>query len=478
MALLASGRRRRSILLLVLAIAVAAALGVGIYVRWHRPTPPDPPAVDLTDADPVVVRTLESAAADVRQSPRCADAWGNLGLLLLAHDYRGESLPCFAEAEQLDPAEPRWPYFQGVVLAVRGEPDAALPKLRRAVDHWPGEPAPRLRLAEALLALGRLDEAEPLLDSVVQGAPGPLVARARLGLAQVAFERGDLPKSLDLLGPCAASPFTRKAAHARMAEICEAQGNKTGADRQAAEAANWPDDLPWPDPFVEECKRLQTGLTGLLSRAAKLVEQDRAAEAIPLMQDAVHDYPDSCLAWLTLGRARLRLRDFAGAERAFRNAVRLGPQVVEAHFYLGAALFEQGDHRAALESFRRATELKPDYALAQFNLGQCLAPEGDRKGAVEAFRVAVRCKPHFAAAHRKLGELLLALGERDEAREQLRLAVELDPADADARSLLERIPTTPPAEPRRVERPCQWEGSALSARDCGHLPDAGAHRAK
>lgn len=452
MATSASGRRRRSILLLVLAIAVAAALVVGVYFRWHRCAPPNPPPVDLTGADPVVVRTLESAAAEVRQSPCSADAWGNLGLLLLAHDYRAESLPCFAEAERLDSAEPRWPYFQGVVLAVRGEPDAALPKLRQAVDHWPGEPAPRLRLAEALLTVGQLDDAEPLLESVVRGAPAPLAARARLGLAQAAFERDDLSKSLDLLRECAASPFTRKAAHARMAEICEAQGDRTGADRLAAEAAEGPDDLPWPDPFTEECKRLQTGLTGLLSRAARLVEQDRAGEAIPLMHDAVRDYPDSCLAWLTLGRARLRLRDFTGAEHAFRNAVRLGPQVVEAYFYLGAALFEQGDHRAALSSFRRATELKPDYALAQFNLGQCLALEGDRKGAVEAFRVAVRCKPHFAPAHRKLGELLLALGKRDEAREQLRLAVELDPADTEARRWLRRIPTTPPSSSRRPRR--------------------------
>jgi Flp pilus assembly protein TadD len=66
---------------------------------------------------------------------------------------------------------------------------------------------------------------------------------------------------------------------------------------------------------------------------------------------------------------------------------------------------------------------------------------------VEAFRVAVRCKPHFGPANRKLGELLIELGDRDEAREHLQQAVELDPADAEARKMLERLPSD--AAPRR-----------------------------
>jgi tetratricopeptide (TPR) repeat protein len=435
-------RRRWPALVLCLTVATGVALGV-VYFRRSRPASPAPPAVDLTGADPAVVRAIESASAEVREAPRSPTAWGDLGLVLLAHDCRAESLSCFAETERLDPREPRWPYFQGVVLALRGDQVAALPLLRRAVDLWPGEVVPRLRLAETLLAQGQAEEAEPLLRAVLQGAPAGVPeawsAPARLGLAQAAFERGDLSASKDALRACADSPFTRKAAHARLAEICQAEGDRPGAERLLAEAADWPDDLPWPDPFVEECKRLQRGLTALLGRGAKLLEQGRAPEASRLLGEATEDYPDSCLAWLGLGRARLQLGDYPGAERDFRKAVRLGPQVVEAHFYLGVALFEQGDAHAALASFRRATELKPDYALAHFNLGQCLKREGNVKGGVEAFQAAVRHKPHFGAAHRELGALLAERGQKAEAREQLRQAVDLDPRDAEARRLLERL---------------------------------------
>ena len=86
---------------------------------------------------------------------RSAAAWGRLGKILLAHEFSDEARACFAQAEALDPAEPRWPYHQGTILS-QGEPDAAIPKLQRAVERCGNDPdAPRLRLAEILLAQGR-----------------------------------------------------------------------------------------------------------------------------------------------------------------------------------------------------------------------------------------------------------------------------------------------------------------------------------
>src|SRR5439155_19466770 len=96
----------------------------------------------------------------VVESPRSALPWGRLGMVLVAHDRTAEANQCFAQAEQLDPREPRWPYFQGVALSL-GAPEEALPKLQRAVELCgDAAEAPRRRLAELLLLQGRAEEAE------------------------------------------------------------------------------------------------------------------------------------------------------------------------------------------------------------------------------------------------------------------------------------------------------------------------------
>jgi len=48
-----------------------------------------------------------------------------------------------------------------------------------------------------------------------------------------------------------------------------------------------------------------------------------------------------------------------------REAIRLKPDMAEAHDNLGYALEEKGDSQAALAEYRRALDLKPDLADAQ-----------------------------------------------------------------------------------------------------------------
>jgi tetratricopeptide (TPR) repeat protein len=373
-----------------------------------------------------------------------------LGLLLLAHEYRGECIPCFTEAERLDPVEPRWPYYLGLVLPLVGELEQAICKLRRAVELRPREAELQLRLAELLLAQGEIAEAKTTFADLVsssgttisQGSPGArqaLTSRAQLGLARAAHAAGDVNESLKLLNQCRESPYARKAALTLMAEVRQTQGETVAVDRLLRQAEDLPDDQNWPDPFVEECLRLQTGQTALLSRAAKLLNEDRAQQASELLMRAVESHPDSSRAWLLLGRACLRLHNLPGAEQAFGQAVRLDPNVADAQFYMGVVLFEHGNHLGAAARFRTATNLKPDYSLAHFNLGQCLKREGDQKAAIEAFRTAVRYKPHFAQAHRELGELLAQQGDLEQAQKYLQHAVDLEPSDAQAKSLLEKV---------------------------------------
>jgi tetratricopeptide (TPR) repeat protein len=422
--------------LLSLFLGIILITGAVAYL-WSRLAPPDPPAVLLTGVDPAVVKVVEDSRAAVRQSPRSAAAWGRLGMVLVVHDFHAEANRCFAQAERLDPRDPHWPYYQGITLFL-GDPEAAIPKLRRAVDLCGDRPnVPRLRLAETLFAQGYFDEAAEHFRWTRQHDPNN--ARAHLGLARVAYERNEWEESRNHLSRSILSPFTRKAAHALLAEVYQRQGNQTAAEAERQVVAQVPDDFVWHDPFAEEAEQLRAGKQGCLARAEKLLAQNRLAEAIALFQEQVRDEPTADWAFLWLGQLFLQQDDLVAAERALRETIRLTPASAAAHFHLGVARFRRHNFREAAACFQRAAEWKPDYALAHYNLGHCRKQLEDRGGAIEAFRMAVRCRPSFADAHTNLGDLLAQNGQTAEALAHLRNALALNPRDARARNLLGQV---------------------------------------
>src|SRR5262249_47028382 len=154
---------------------------------------------------------------------------------------------------------------QGTTLC-QGDPEAAIPKLRRAaVLCGNTSDAPRLRLADVLLGQGRVREAEEQWRRLLSQEPGH--ARAHLGLARLAYQRGNLEESLSYLNFSLKGARTRKAAHLLLAEIHQRRGDNAAADRESRRAAELPNDEAWPDPFEEEIKKLRTGKQVFLARA-------------------------------------------------------------------------------------------------------------------------------------------------------------------------------------------------------------------
>lgn len=424
-------RRRLLIVTLVVGIGLAGCLGTWFYYRSITPSPPD---LDLTGLDPAVVSLIEQARAAVTKEPRSAAAWGRLGMVLAAHERTGEANRSFAQAERLDPTEPRWPYHQGVALTL-GAPEEALPKLRRAAERCsPENEAVFLRLAELLLLQGHLDEAARWFETLLQQSKAQ--PRAHLGLARLALARGDLEQSLSHLGPALTDPRTQKAAHQLLATIEARRGDGTAAAEARARADRMPDDPLWPDPFIQEVWQFRTGKQAELSRADELLRQDRVAEAVSLLQRTVRTYPDSDWGWYLLGKALNRRQEWEASEQALRRAAQLAPGAPEVQFYLGVALYHRRDYHAAAAAFQRATELKPSYDLAHFNLGHCRDLAGDPAGADAALQAALRCNPELVEAHAARADLLIRQRRSAEAFAHLQKALQLKPAEPRARKLL------------------------------------------
>ncbi len=156
-----SRRGRRGVLTATLIVGGALlAGGIGLAFWFGHSPPPQPPTIDLSGLDPAVAAAIALERDAVLQSPRSIDAWGRLGMVLLANQFRPEAADCFAQAERLADRDGRWPYLRALALQ-RSDPEAAVAELRRALDLGGDEVGPaRPRLAELLLEQGRLEEAD------------------------------------------------------------------------------------------------------------------------------------------------------------------------------------------------------------------------------------------------------------------------------------------------------------------------------
>lgn len=124
---------------------------------------------------------------------------------------------------------------------------------------------------------------------------------------------------------------------------------------------------------------------------AELLRQGRAADAIPLLREAVRRDPRHPRAHLDLALALQQANQDAVA--AFDAAIRLTPNAGEAHAGRAIALHRQGRVKEALESYAAAAALKPDSVEILSNFGVALAEAGRSQEALEVLERGVALQP-------------------------------------------------------------------------------------
>jgi len=100
-----------------------------------------------------------------------------------------------------------------------------------------------------------------------------------------------------------------------------------------------------------------------------LIEQDRVQEAIALLADAAHASGSPDLNDL-LGDAYSRIKDYAKAEAAYREAVEEEPDDPGHRHGLGDALLAQDNYEPALEQFEKLSQLEPGSAENYLRISQ------------------------------------------------------------------------------------------------------------
>ncbi|HIM31755.1 MAG TPA: tetratricopeptide repeat protein [Planctomycetes bacterium] len=433
--------RFRTVLIVVLTIATAGAAAWMLNRSAGRLSLVEQPEVDLASSSRAVVQTIQQAQTRVDSSPDDAIAWGELGMVLFAHQFEAEARACFEQAERLDPQEFRWPYLHGVCAAATDR-TAAADLFQRAVTLKPEEGIAHNRLGEVLLDLARYEETAFHLEAAQRLLPRDV--RPLLALARLEHLRGRSQAALTWAEQAVRAAPQERAVYELLA-IIHATGSEQVAARRALEIAQTLPDRPlrWRDALAAEVLELRRDTGWRLLQAESLLSQRRSKEAIDLLRSALREDDRDPRIYCALARGLLVENQVAAAAETLERARRRHPDSAEVRFQRGVVHFVADEFRQAEQHFRRATELKPDYALAHYNRGLVLDRLGEKDAGLNAFETAVRYRPQYAAAHFHAGRILLEQGRKKQAIVHLQAVIRFAPADREARRLLEQVGPTP-----------------------------------
>jgi len=207
---------------------------------------------------------------------------------------------------------------------------------------------------------------------------------------------------------------------------------------------------PVPNAQVVENAQTNSNLTNIAS----------SSQPVPKFTDAQTAFAE--------GKKLLDTNEIEKAVEAFEQAVRLDPDLAEAHFNLGIAYAliedEMVDETVAEESpkksrkrketvkltpsekafteaarsYEKITKKNPKDDAAFFNLGRSYNKLNKDKEAQKALRQAVKLKPDDTEYNSEFGAILIKLAQYDEAVGVLKKAVKLDSTNSQAEERLEK----------------------------------------
>ena len=454
------------------AVLFLASMLLGACAEFEADSVDEPIVAGLDSGDHDVARHLGELLLSVRTVPTSGPMRGRLGMAYDINGLREAAIATYRQAESLDPADFRWPYFSAHLVAEDGDYGRALDHLDRAV-------AIDARYAPAWLWRGtwllKSDRAVEALDAFRQAAAIHASPYARFGQAQALIALGEVPEAVGLLEGVAESfehPYIRRT----YGEALRAVGRLDDA-RTAMVAGRAAESLVWPDErrderYVHIRGHASYMLAKELSAAGQTVDalailrrlqahhpeehcgrdeefflacnlmnsvsiahdrSGRSAESLATLERGLVLNPDFAAFHLTMAKVLRERRDLEAALGHVDRAIELSPNSGYAHEQRGRLLFGLDRHEAAVAAFETALALEPGKRTTLFYRGLAAVELSKYADAVGWFQRVTETEPRFALGHVFLARSLLEVGRLEEARRAQDLAREYGAAPRELR---------------------------------------------
>jgi len=186
----------------------------------------------------------------------------------------------------------------------------------------------------------------------------------------------------------------------------------------------------------EEAVRHAPASVGVLLRFGNaLVEMHQWAKAEIILRTVTARTAGDPVAWGLLGQSLWQQNKNGEAKAALQKGLSLNADLPDLHNYLAGLLIRGGDWAGAEKEFREALRIEPGIAEWQANLANLLASRGEMSEAGSGFERSIRLKPDYAGSRLGYAKLLIGINRIAEAEKQAQAAVQADAGLAEAHEL-------------------------------------------
>lgn len=361
----------------------------------------------------------EASTPGTRGAP--GRVWGELGQWFHVYHFPDSAMRCYREAGRLDPEEPRWPYYRGLLAVEAGDLDQAGAAFEAAAQRAPDSTAVLIRLADLMLKLRQPGQAEDFYRQVLGREPGHLVAS--IGMARLHLQRQNANRAVETLQPLLhAVGRTDSEVHYLAAQAYRMLDDEERA-RQHLERLpqDYGDRKPVDihDPWLDELRSMNIGTNHLTRLGARAYRQGNFRLAAIHSGKAVASNPDNAELRVNYAAALLALGRVRPALEQLDKALERNPGLARAYLIQGNAYLRLGNRVSARDALLHAVSLDPGMKEARVQLGRVYQQLGQTELAVE----------QYAELRARFGELeqvrfwhaalLASLGRYEEAQAAL-----------------------------------------------------------
>ena len=416
-----------------------------------------------------IVHAVDSARSTVAHNPGSAAAWGRLGHVYLAHEWRDEAAGCYRNAARIESDAFRWLYYLG--RAVDNDPAKAADVYARAIELDSTYAPAHIHYANALRSSGKLKIAGRQFERALELAPRNPFSELRLG--QLALSAKQFEKARDHLQRALALNPKQSEVHAALAQVYLALGDRDAANRHT-QAAQMPTKYnAMPDPLYEEVgkagvskfwftrrgrryfmakdfKRAAEEFAVVVSEDEKnpliwylygvsLLGIERSNEAVAALEHALsaswandHQNENDLLKiYNSLAIAHGRAGNPELAEPYLRKALALDPASIRAMNNL-AFYYAENDRNLdeALNLARKAAAVGPEeggHPMSLDTLGWVYFKRGDYTAALKTLTLALRFIPDSPTVYYHLGMAYYGNRDNRNALKAFKIALKLSP---------------------------------------------------
>ena len=290
---------------------------------------------------------------------------------------------------------------------------AALPLLRKSVEHDPASYVAWFDLGFVENALGRVDDSIAAYRKSVAAKPDVFESNLNLGL------------QLAKTGQSDAAEYLRAATHLKpTSHLAEGQYRAWVSLAQTIEKSKPEEALA----AYQQAAILQPNEAEPHLYAAELLEQEsKFADAEQEYKRTLALESGSAEAIIGLANVYIRGRRFPEAEEYLRKLLAEHTDSAPVHIQLGRVLAAEGKTDAAITELESGMKLSPGNDAVMRDLAELYTTARKNDLAETAYRALVGAHPSEAELHRRLGQALLRQKKFPEAEPEFIRALKLKP---------------------------------------------------